>query len=634
VPERTRKLEFVVERLLNQTNTAEGPTLPPKQKGSFRVPVVSHLKLVRTTSFSGGTQFTLTWEDPEDPQNIAQYNVFVKGALSENREPMGPYTFKRSPANVRVIADAISHVVLVVQTQLRNGMVSDVNFSPSVSGVTVSPVIAVSDIGDGTPGQVITWDATNNAVTVGPGETWQFLRGNGTGQPVSFTNILVRNALAAVLTDGIALENNTVADAGTPIQGSPAIRTKAGGWNTAGTPAAHTTEWNVTDQPDGAGLTNAVPVLTFWSRTDAAAFAKIYDFRGYLDPTLIVYGGDPSYTANSKVRIRTRNAGSFGWEQVTQDSVVVLASYCQSSVSASGWLGTISNHPLLLYTNNSNGSVKLITGGKLWLGGVDALNQTPVAVLHIKNTTAGGYTDEFIDAGGTQGTNPLLQFRSNAGAALSVVGATGEGGFGTGTAVDEILHSAKAVDGDAVTLLLENSQANAGGSTNETSQLRFGFGGNNDVARIVVGKEGDYGSGAAEDSFLALYTDRDGTATEAVRIESSGEVGFGIVAPKSQVETLTLGHTVVTKTNGTHSADGTATVYLCNATGGAITINLPAAAGVTSRIYHIKKIDSSANTVTIDGSGAETIDGATTVVLTAQYESRLIVSDGSNWHIL
>jgi len=630
-----RKTEFIVGRLLNQTGSAEGPTLPPKQKGSFRVPVVSHLKLARTSSFSGGTQFTLTWEDPEDPQNIAQYNVFVKGALSDNREPMGPYTFKRSPANVRVIADAISHVVLVVQTQLKNGMVSDVTFSPSVSGVTVSPVIAVGDIGDGTPGQIITWDATNNAITVGPGETWQFLRGNGTGQPVSFTNILLRNALAATLTDGLVLENDTAATAGVPVQGSPALRTKAGGWNTGGTPAAHTTEWNIVDQPDGVGLTNVVPVLTFWSRTDAAAFVKVYEWRGYLDPGLIIHGGDPSYTSNSKARIRTRNAGSFGWEQVTQDAAVSLASWCQSSGTASGWLGTTTNHRLVLNTNNSNGSVQLAANGLLWIGGTNAVNQVPATTVHVKDTTAvTGVTTVTVDAGAGQGTTALFQGRNNIGTPLSVIGASGEGGFGTGAAVDEILHSAKAVDGDAVTALLENSQANAGGSTNETSQLRFGFGGNNDVARIVVGKEGDYTSGAAEDSFMALYTDRDGTATEAVRIESSGEVGFGITAPKSQVETLTLGHTVVVKTNGTHSADGTATVYLCNATAGNITINLPAAAGVTSRIYHIKKTDASANTVTIDGSGAETIDGATTVVLAAQYESRLIVSDGANWHIL
>lgn len=57
----------------------------------------------------------------------------------------------------------------------------------------------------------------------------------------------------------------------------------------------------------------------------------------------------------------------------------------------------------------------------------------------------------------------------------------------------------------------------------------------------------------------------------------------------------------------------------CNAVGGNMTVNLPAAIG-NGRLVTIKKIDASANTVTIDGSGAETIDGAATKVLTTQWQ--------------
>jgi hypothetical protein len=38
--------------------------------------------------------------------------------------------------------------------------------------------------------------------------------------------------------------------------------------------------------------------------------------------------------------------------------------------------------------------------------------------------------------------------------------------------------------------------------------------------------------------------------------------------------------------------------------------------------------------VTIDGNAAETIDGDLTIDLTLQYESVMIVCDGSNWHII
>jgi hypothetical protein len=76
-------------------------------------------------------------------------------------------------------------------------------------------------------------------------------------------------------------------------------------------------------------------------------------------------------------------------------------------------------------------------------------------------------------------------------------------------------------------------------------------------------------------------------------------------------------------------------LIICNATSGAITINLPAAAtaGNGFRIY-VKKTDATANAVTIDGSGSETIDGSTTLALSSRYNFAQIVCDGSNWHVI
>ena len=74
---------------------------------------------------------------------------------------------------------------------------------------------------------------------------------------------------------------------------------------------------------------------------------------------------------------------------------------------------------------------------------------------------------------------------------------------------------------------------------------------------------------------------------------------------------------------------------LVDATAGAVVIALPTAvsalaAGV-GRVYNVKKTDASANTVTVDGSGAETIDGAGTQVMTAQNQSMTIQSNGTGW---
>jgi len=80
--------------------------------------------------------------------------------------------------------------------------------------------------------------------------------------------------------------------------------------------------------------------------------------------------------------------------------------------------------------------------------------------------------------------------------------------------------------------------------------------------------------------------------------------------------------------------DNTYQVLLCDCTSGDITLTLPAAADNVGLMYHVKKTDSSANIVTVDGNASETIDGATTQTITSQYDSIKIISDGTNWGIL
>lgn len=77
--------------------------------------------------------------------------------------------------------------------------------------------------------------------------------------------------------------------------------------------------------------------------------------------------------------------------------------------------------------------------------------------------------------------------------------------------------------------------------------------------------------------------------------------------------------------------DETHRTALVDATGGARVVNLPTAASARYRVYTVKKTDASVNTVTIDGSGAETIDGVATVVLTLQWERVTIQSNGTAW---
>lgn len=70
------------------------------------------------------------------------------------------------------------------------------------------------------------------------------------------------------------------------------------------------------------------------------------------------------------------------------------------------------------------------------------------------------------------------------------------------------------------------------------------------------------------------------------------------------------------------------TIVLVDATAGNVTFTLQAALQWEQKRLVIKKIDASANTVTIDGYSTETIDGATTKVLSAQYASYELTSQG------
>jgi len=71
-----------------------------------------------------------------------------------------------------------------------------------------------------------------------------------------------------------------------------------------------------------------------------------------------------------------------------------------------------------------------------------------------------------------------------------------------------------------------------------------------------------------------------------------------------------------------------------DATSGDVTVSLPNAALIPYKSFFIKKVDSSANTVTVDAADSETIDGTGTFVISTENKSIIIKSDGVNWIII
>jgi hypothetical protein len=115
---------------------------------------------------------------------------------------------------------------------------------------------------------------------------------------------------------------------------------------------------------------------------------------------------------------------------------------------------------------------------------------------------------------------------------------------------------------------------------------------------------------------------------------SPGTDGFALVSTAAGVRSWarcsTQPHAFAAKTT-TYAVLTADEILTGDAAGGAFSITLPTAVGVTGRAYTIKRINSGANAVTVATTGGQTIDGAATVALSTQWQVLRVVSDGANW---
>ncbi len=114
----------------------------------------------------------------------------------------------------------------------------------------------------------------------------------------------------------------------------------------------------------------------------------------------------------------------------------------------------------------------------------------------------------------------------------------------------------------------------------------------------------------------------------ALWVDSGSTVGW------IQVQNVSGGSQTVSTKSTSYTAASTDGCLLCDASLGGFTITLPTAVGSSGKVFNVKKIDSSANVVTIAAATGQTIDGQSTRAIASPYDSYTVLSDGSNWWIV
>jgi hypothetical protein len=128
------------------------------------------------------------------------------------------------------------------------------------------------------------------------------------------------------------------------------------------------------------------------------------------------------------------------------------------------------------------------------------------------------------------------------------------------------------------------------------------------------------------------YTDSSSSAVNYYWVVSCN--AFGIESPKVLLGFGSAPGTSIITVTTAYTLKITDRWVLVDATAAPVIVTLPAAFVMKGRDFSFKKIDVSANAMTIDAAGTETIDGALIFVTAVAYVSVTIVSNGANWWII
>lgn len=301
----------------------------------------------------------------------------------------------------------------------------------------------------------------------------------------------------------------------------------------------------------------------------------------------------PGIGFNSSTPITT--SGTLNLDTVTTISGVASKTFVINGLTAK-------QNTLTLTTSGTSGAATL-TG----------------STLNIPNYAAGtNYWSRTSNVLSTANANDIITLGSNFGGGTSVVYATGSSGTNGITGQS---------DTQAGVIGRGTGTTGIGGSFE--SALNSGSGGA--TIQVLSNGTGD----------IAMFSSKiSGVVTNQVYVRNNGLVEYIVdksslygsrsVPDVAYVQSLTNKYPYLSKTANytvltTDWANTNTLTITVDASAGAVTITLPAASTTAGKIINIKKMDSSINTVTVNGGGTN-IDGTSTSVITMQYGNAMIQS--------
>jgi hypothetical protein len=280
----------------------------------------------------------------------------------------------------------------------------------------------------------------------------------------------------------------------------------------------------------------------------------------------------------------------------------------------------------------------LITTGTQTIAGAKTFSSTPIITATTGlNFTSGGFTGTIRFAGveptGTRAFD--IVYPTNGGFRFGVSGADGPL-FQAWGGTDPSFAGQMYFDYGSFTRNVANRAAyfrNQSTSTVTTVMSLFA------TSNVAIGSSTDNGfkfevtgtsrlSGAATmTSTVTMSGIASNTTANVLYFNSStGAVTYGAAPSGSGGITRSVNNISTTQTAG--AAASTDYVYLIS---GTTTLTLPTAVGNTNR-YTLKNVG--VNTVTINTTSSQTIDGSTSLTMAVQYTALDVISDGTNWNII